>query len=289
MAITQEKDPRTNKPFLMAAGEVRAIYFNEIKPEHRKDYGKDGKSWIPTHRIVIQIDDDKIQAGMKDFPEDKTPELRVKDAENDKVYHTVAKGAKLSVVVKKGEPYKGVDQYTCFTSDIIVTEPAPEVASSGGKASGEPRQKADPVELIAGNARNAAAIMVKRFGVDFDQGISYAAQVAHNAKIEYAESSGLGAFQVGVSVGEAIKVAAELAESLEAIPDYITAYLANQVPHSLEVVKGMAGNKEFVTPELPSTESKPKATKPRAAPKATKPKDEPKEEPAPMDDDIPFN
>ena len=286
MAIQKVKNPRGGKEMILANGVVRAVYFNEIKPEHRKDFGKDGKSWIPTHRVVVQVDDEKIGAGLAVKEDGKELVLRARMSDNDKEFADVVKGAEVSIEVQEDGEYKGVKQYKCFPKDILVVKKA-ETTSTGTAA---PKQKADPTELIAGNARNTAAILVRRFGVDFNEAITYAAQVSHNAKVEYAATdSKLTSYQVGVSVGEAVKVAAELAQDMDSMPDYITAYLADQVPHSLSVVKGMADEKEFVTPELPAEAGKTKPAKPKAAPKPKK--EEVKEDvPSVEDDDdtIPF-
>jgi len=282
MSIVTIVNERTDEEETLAKGTVKAVYFNEIKADQRKDYGKDGKSWIPTHRVTIVIDDDKISAGMYVQEEGKDLVLRAKDKEGN--YQNVTKGAVVTVEVQKGKPYKGVDQYSCFPNKILVREVSKEVPTQAGSQA--PARKSDPTELIAGNARNTAAILVRRFGVDFNEAITYASQVSHNAKIEYAATdSKMTEYQVGVSVGEAVKIAAELATDMSSIPDYITAYLSDQVPHSLEVVKSMKGSQEFVTPELPSEAGKAKPVKTKVAPKPKK------EEPslADLDDDsIPF-
>lgn len=277
MAIETIVDPRTKKKMILANGVVKAVYFNEIKAEHREDYGKDGKSWIPTHRISLQVDDNKIQAGMVAQEEGKELKLRAKSGENEKEWLDVVKGAEVSIEVREKGEYKGVKQYECFAKNILVTKAAPEGSQTQSQT---PAQKADPIELIAGNARNTAAILVARFGVDFDEAISYAAAVAHNAKIEYAATNEkLSQYQIGVSVGEAIKVAAELVKEMADMPDYITDYLANRVPFSLAVVKDLKDNKEYVTPELPAEAGKAKPAKPK---EDTKPSLED------LDDDIPF-
>jgi hypothetical protein len=218
--------------------------------------------------------------------------LRVKDVDGE--YQDVVKGTEVSVTVTRGEDYKNVPQYNAYSSDILVLTPAPKEAAQESGSSA-PKQKADPTEIVAGNARNAAAILVRRFGYDFNEAISYVAQVGHNAKVEYAATdSKLTSFVVGVSVGEALKIAAELATDPAAMPDYITAYLAEQVPHSLQAVRAMPKDSEFVTPELPNEAGKTKATKPKVTKPAAKVKDEPApaKEPVPsladMDDDIPF-
>lgn len=287
MAVEKTKDPVTRKPITIVSGIVSAVYFNPLKEV--KDRGKDGKSWIPTHAIALVVDGAKVNLGMTD-----KEKLRVKDVDDQ--YQDVVKGAEVSIVVTEGEPYNGKPQYNAYSSAVTVLTPAPESAEKpqGGKPDFTPKQKADPTELIAGNARNTAAILVRRFGVDFNQGISYAAQVAHNAKVEYAATdSKMTSYQVGVSVGEAVKVAAELAESLEAVPDYITAYLAEQVPYSLDVVRGLPNDKEYVTPELPgdAPKEKPKATtKAKPAVKAKEASVESQEASQPDfdDSDIPF-
>ena len=287
MPIETTKDPRNpRKEITVASGVVSAIYFNEIPADKRKDYGKDGKSWIPTHRINLVVDGAKIGLGMTD--KDK---LRVKDVDGN--YQDVVKGAEISVTVTRGDDYKGVPQYNAYSSDVLVLTPAPQEAAqeSGGSA---PKTKADPTEIVAGNARNAAAILVRRFGFDFNEAISYVAQVGHNAKVEYAATdSKLTSFQVGVSVGEALKVAAELATDAAAMPDYITAYLAEQVPHSLQSVRALPKDSEYVTPELPAEAGKPKATKPKATKPAAKAQEAVKEPEVVEDDDadsdIPFN
>lgn len=287
MAITTVNDPRNpRKQITYANGIVSAIYFNEIPMDKRKDYGTDGKSWIPTHRINLVVDGVKVSLGQTD-----KEKLTAKDSDGN--YHDVVKGTEVSIEVTRGDDYKGVPQYSAYTKHLLVTAPAPvqaEPAKAAGNAA--PARKADPIELIAGNARNTAAILVRRFGVDFNEGIAYAAQVSHNAKIDYADTdSKLTAFQVGVSVGEAVKIAAELAESMEAMPEYINAYLAEQVPHSLDVVKGIGDTKEYVTPILPSKagETKPK-TKPKAAPKPKKEEVTPSADLSDVDDSdsIPF-
>lgn len=287
MAVITVTDPISGDDILLVKGEVGKIYVDEIPAEKRVGYGKD-KAWVPTHRISAVIDGQKVGLGMTDKPDN----MGIKSAKDD-TWTDFATGAVVTIKVTEGKPYNGKPQYNAnLKSDVTINKAAPEGAKPAPAAqSSTPARKADPTELIAGNARNAASILVRRFGVDFNQAIEYCAQVAHNSKIEYsATDAKLTEFQVGVSVGEAIKIAAELAKNMEDMPDFITAYLADQVPHSLTAVKALKAG-EFATPELPGTEKKP--AKPARAPRASKPVPEPEQvqevsPPADLDDDIPF-
>lgn len=269
MAMTEYKT-RTGTE-TVAEGELKAIFFNELKT--KKDYGTNGKSWIPTHSVNIIVDEDRISLGLTD-----KDVLRVKDAEGN--YHDLTKGQKISVVVTPNGEYKGVQQWQGRTSDVIVLEQAPAgQQASGGSQKGYTPQKRDNSGMSTGHAINAAMNVLG--DVSNPQAIIEAAKKAHDLttkmKEEYAaKNPDMSEYDLGAMVGQSVLSASHYAEEVEDIEDIARQTLDVVVPAVSEYVKG--------TKETPKTEKK-TAAKKTVAKKTTK-----KAEPTPSrvdDDDIP--
>lgn len=147
MAVETTKDPRTKKPITIVSGTVNGVFFNELKT--KKDYGTNGKSWVPTHSVVIVVDkDERINLGLTD--KDK---LRCKDSDDN--YQDVVKGVEVSVVVDVGE-YNGKPQYSAKATDVIVTNTAGAVVPAGNKGKGEVTPKKDMTRVQVDYAVNGA-------------------------------------------------------------------------------------------------------------------------------------
>lgn len=270
MAMTEYKT-RTGIE-TVAEGELKAIFFNELKT--KKDYGTNGKSWIPTHSVNIIVDEDRISLGLTD-----KDVLRVKDAEGN--YHDLTKGQKISVVVEPNGEWQGVQQWQGRTSDVIVLEQAPAgQQASGGSQKAYTPQKRDNSGMSTGHAINVAMNVLG--DVSNPEAIIEAAKKAHDLttkmKEEYAgKNPDMSEYDLGAMVGQSVLSASHYAESVEDIEDIARQTLDVVVPAVSEYVKG--------TKEAPKTAVKKTATKKTVAKKTTK-----KAEPTPSrvdDDDIP--
>lgn len=279
MAIEQQKDPRTKKPFLEASGNVKGVYLNDLKVI--KTYpGTKGQSWTPTHSINVVIDDDRISLGLFEKTE-KRPTPRAKDADGN--YHDLAAGARVSVVIEEGEPYNGKPQYKAVLSDVLILEPAPvkEAAPAGAaQASFKPK---DMTGVRVGHATNVA---INVLGLATPEELIEAAKEAHELterlNAEYKEKNPKASdYDIGASVGQAILSASRFVDKVSDIETFARQTLDVVSPAVTEFVKG---GKEAPAPApAPKAKGKAKATATKEAPV--------KEAPSgfdDMDDDIPF-
>lgn len=278
MAVVEQKDPRSRKTFLEAAGFIKGAYLNEIPEAQRKTYpGEKGQVWAPTHRINLVIGEDRISLGLfEQTDKKKTP--RAKDTEGN--YHDLAVGAEVSVVVTRGDDYNGKPQYSARLNDVLIVTPAP-VKDSGGGAAKEYKPK-DMTGVRVGHAVNAA---INTLGLAKPEELIEAAKEVHDLTeklvAEYKEKNPkMSEYDLGASVGQAILSASRFVDSVQEIEAYARATLDVVAPAITEYIKGA---KEDAPAPAPAPAAKPKG-KAKAAPA-----------PAPaasgfddMDDDIPF-
>jgi hypothetical protein len=285
MAITQEKDPKTKKTFLMADGKVGAVSIKDIANPQTYT-GKNGP-WTPTKRYSVAIDEQWISLGLGE-----KDTIRVKDV--DGTYMDLAKGMEVSLTVVKGDDYNGKPQYSGKASDVVVVDASgaesaakPQQAAAGGKSTFKPR---DETGVVAGNARTAAYNFFSRYGGTVEDLVTFFASLAHNMRIEYGNANpNLDAFQVGVSVGQAITTAASAVNSLDDVEAFVQNYLDEVIPMSVDVVKGLTPNKavEVVVPGAAKKPAKKNTSKKVEPPVTQEVEDTPTFED--FDDDIPFN
>lgn len=233
MAMTEYKT-RTGTE-TCAEGELKAIFFNELKT--KKDYGKNGKTWIPTHSVNIIIDEDKISLGLTD-----KEVLRVKDTSGN--YHDLMRGQKISVVVSPNGEYKGVKQWQGRVSDVILIEQAPEGQSTGqgGQQKTYSTQKRDNSGIATGHAINVAMNVLGDIS-DPDEVIRVAKEandLTVRLKKEYGDANpDMSEYDVGASVGQAILSASHFVESVDDIEEFARTTLDKIVPAVSAYVKGV--------------------------------------------------
>lgn len=231
-------------------GTLEAIYINEIPADKVKTYKGPNGPWTPTHRYNIVVDGTRISLGMgdKDGVSDKQ-QLRCKD--NDEQYHTLTRGMEVSVEVQENGEYKGVTQYQSSTGKLVITDTSNAQApqqSSGGGAAKAPYVKKDNTQVVAGNARTAA-FELHRFDDVFDveainATIAELVVYSDNKRKEYASSNpDLDDFQVGVSVGQAVVLAAQTVKSVEELDAIVNVILDEIIPFSVEQVKAVSAEK----------------------------------------------
>lgn len=241
MAISEQRDPKTRKNYLLAEGIVEGVFFNELK--NIKTYaGQDGKSWTPTHSINIVVDGTRISLGLTD--KDK---IRAKDVDGE--YQDVVKGVEVSVVIEENGEYKGVTQYQGRTSGITVLDVSgaqqPQQSSGGGKQ--QSFQKKDMSGVHTGHAINVAINVVG--GLDDPGKIINYAKKAHDLttslKKEYAEKNpSLSDYDVGAMVGQSVLSASHYADTVAEIEPLARQTLDEIVPVVSEYVKdGEKGSK----------------------------------------------
>lgn len=231
MAMTEYKT-RTGTE-TVAEGELKAIFFNELKT--KKDYGTNGKSWIPTHSVNIIIDEDRVSLGLTD-----KDVLRAKDAEGN--YHDLVKGQKISVVITPNGEYKGVKQWQGRTGDVIVLEQAPEgsAQATGGSQKPYTPQKRDNSGVVSGNGFNAAKALLGSYE-DTEEFVKVAialVDIGQKLRSSLKESRpDLDEYSVGAQSGMALIAACEWAESIDDVENIAMDILDNTLPKITEYVK----------------------------------------------------
>lgn len=280
--IQEQKDPRTRKSFLEASGIVSGVFYNELK--NIKSYaGKaGGQAWTPTHSVSVIIDNDRISLGLFEKT-DKRPELRCKDVDGN--YHTLTKGAEVSVVVERGEDYNDKPQYSARSGDVLILTPAPAQTASQSQGSAlAPYKPKDTTGVVAGNARTAAfeSLRGTPYDVDvFNEQVEWFANFSDAKRKEYAAANpGLDAFEIGVAVGQSTVIAAGMVPR-EDVSVTVDSLLAEVFPKSVEVVKALQVVKA-PTASKPATKAAPAK---KTTPKKTEAADSGFDD---MSDDIPF-
>lgn len=233
MSIKEIVNPLTNKKQTIVSGVVSAIYMNELKT--KRDYGKDGKSWIPTHSVNIVIDGDKVGLGLTD-----KEVLRVKDA--DDKYHDLVKGLEVTIPVTVGE-YNGKPQYNGFSSGItVIGTDGVEKAQHGSGGFKQPMAatKRDFSGIISGNGFNAAKAFLGGLG---DKGvfIDHAIRLVDIGQIIRdklkASRPDLDDFSVGAQSGMALIAACEWTDDLGDVEDIALVILEEILPRINDHVK----------------------------------------------------
>jgi len=286
MAIEQQKDPRTKKPFLEASGNVKGVYLNELKVI--KTYpGTKGQSWTPTHSINLVIDDDRISLGLFEKTE-KRPIPRAKDADGN--YHDLAAGAQVSVVIEEGEPYNNKPQYKAVLGDVLILEPAP--VKEAAPAAGAQQASYKPKDMTGVRVGHATNVAINALGLASAEEIIAAAKEAHELterlNAEYKEKNPKASdYDIGASVGQAVLSASRFVDKVSDIEQFARITLDEIVPAVTEFVKNGNVPKE----EVKAPAAKPQKGKAKAAPAKSESPSGASDGPSgfdDMDDDIPF-
>ncbi len=261
--LEEFKNPKTRQTEYIISGVVSAIYFNELKT--KKDYGRDGKSWIPTHAVNIVVDGDKVGLGLTD-----KEVVRIKDV--DENYHDLVRGIEITVPVTVGE-YNGKPQYSGFASGITVVgtdgiQQASQAASEGFK---QPytAAKRDNSGMSTGHGINVAMNVLG--SVDDSNAIIEQAKKAHDLtnklKAEYAEKNPtMSEYDVGAMVGQSVLSASHYVEDVSDIEAIARQTLDVVVPQVSEYVKGSAKAVEAVPKKTVVKKAVKKTTKKEATP-----------------------
>lgn len=291
MAINEYKT-RTGIEFA-AEGILQAIYFNEIPEDQRKDYGTNGKSWIPTNRVNIVVDDVRIGLGLTD-----KDVLRVKDV--DENYHDLVKGQKVSVVIEENGEYKGVKQWKGYASNVIILENVTQEAQQGASKGGYTASKKDMSCIASGHAINCAIGLLAGDAADDSDAVIELAKKFHDLtsklKKEYAEKyPDTPEYDIGARVGQGVLSATQIVADFEDVEEVARTTIDTISVAVLEYVKST------------QEEKKPAVVKKTAAKKVAAKKTTSKKEATPdrvddsdipdgayttnladMDDDVPF-
>lgn len=271
MPISEQRDPKTRKNYLLAEGKVEGVYFNELKEP--KTYSGPNGPWTPTHSVNIVVDGTRISLGLTE-----KESVRAKDVDDN--YQDVVKGAEVSVVIEENGEYKGVKQYQGRTSGITVLEVAPPESNQSPGNTSYTAKPRDTSAIEAGHALKGAGLLVSR-GLYED--VLEAAKAYHEVTARVKEwyranSEGLDEYNIGNGSGNAVNTAAQYVESTDELFDESVRVLSEVLPELNKVIKGVAEEK--------------KAAKTKATPKkAPAKKQEEREDPTPDDEDetdLPF-
>lgn len=285
MAIEEIVNPLNRKKQTIVSGVISAIYMNELK--NKKDYGKDGKSWIPTHSVNIVVDGVKVGLGLTD-----KEVLRVKDVDDN--YHDLVKGLEITVPVTVGE-YNGKPQYNGFSSGITVvsTDGVQAAAQAPKEGFKQPytASKRDMSGVHTGHAVNVAMNVLGSVD-DADEIIKFAKEahdLTNKLKSEYAERNpDMSDYDVGASVGQAVLSASHYVEAVADIEDIARQTLDVVVPAVSAYVKGEEKAKPAPTKTVAKKAVK-KATRKEATPERVDDDDIPQTSfDDNLDEDIPF-
>lgn len=257
----------------VAEGTLNGIFFNELK--EKKDYGKNGKSWIPTHSVNIIVDEDRIGVGLTD-----KDVLRAKDADGN--YHDLVRGQKISVVITSAGEYQGKAQWAGRVSDVIIMEQvAQQQAPIQGQQKASGGFKKDMTGVESGHAINAAIGLLGGEALEDADAVIALAKKFHDLtkklKEEYSKKfPEVSDYDIGARVGQAVLSATQIVAEFEDIEAVARVTIEQISPAVLEYVQAK-----------PKEEKKPAAVKKTAAKKTPSKK---KAEPTPErveDDNIP--
>jgi len=277
MTITVQKDPRTKKEIIIAEGEVKAIYVNELKEVKTYSSGKGGP-WTPTHRISVNIDGDIVFLGLTDKENEiEFSTFNAKDADDN--WQEVEVGDTISAIVTESGEYKGKKQYSGKKSGIVFLEKG-DGPRGGSKADiGGKGKTYDSKPIEAGNARSCAANWVSRGNAKmnkFTEVVREFVIVASKLRKEFSDT--MSEYEAGVSVGQGCLAASLIVNSLEEVEEFVRNYVSTLIPKSLELIDDVAkGEAKADEAKVPT----------KGASKEESSKEEPPQDEE-DDDDIPF-
>ena len=234
MAIQTVTNPIDDSEMTMAVGVVQQISFKEIENDR---YGN-------THRAGIRVDDDWVNNVSLKVKEGREPEIRFNAGNrNSPDWQTLEVGDSVKIVVTPSN-YNNKTYYNSGVSKIKLVKKGEggskqQASSTPKKTSGGKRNDG----VVAGNARTAAFNFCKgeRKSVsEMKQLISWFVEYSDNKRKEYkAAHPDMDDFEVGVSCGQAVVSAAEIAKTLEEVDGIVNEFLKELIPHSLEAVKNV--------------------------------------------------
>lgn len=284
--ISEVEDPTTGDTIHVAKGKIERLLFKEI------DGGAD--RFGNTHKASIAIGGEWINQISIKVNEGFEPQLRINAGTRQSPdWVNIEQGDDVRITVTPNE-YNGKTYYNSQVSKIKLVK-----KGDGGKqqtsqqslgnqgAAKAPYTKKDNTQVVAGNARTAA-FELHRFDEVFDveainATIAELVVYSDNKRKEYASSNpDLDDFQVGVSVGQAVVLAAQTVESVEELDAVVNVILDEIIPFSVEQVKSVSAEK----PKAPAKAVK--TTKPAAKVTTRKAQEVQAAEDLGIDDDIPF-
>lgn len=251
MAISKVEDPATGGELTIIKGVVERITFKEAVNDR---YGN-------THRASVLVDGEWVGNISLKTKEGYDPQVRFNNGNNAKPdWQTLEVGDEARFVVTEN-PYNGKVYYNGGTSKIKLVKKG--AGTPAGKPSGNPSNqssskpaqqasqvsyKRDDTQVVAGNARTAAFAFLKgkpyKKVVEVNELVEKFAILSDAKRKEYkAANPSLDDFQVGVSVGQSVVLAAGIAKSFEDVGGIVDEILEQVIPYSVQVVKDVADGK----------------------------------------------
>lgn len=243
-----------------------------------------------THSAGLLVDGNWINIALK-TKEGYQPQVRfAKGQPGKQTWETLNEGDTVKIVVKPNE-WNGKTYYSTTSSKINVTkkgegQPAQQQRAPQGSQNASSSFKKDNHEVVAGNARTAAFAYLKGIPYenvsDVNDLVQKFARYSDKKRKQYKEEHPeLDDFQVGVSVGQAVVLAAPLAKDFDALDVIVDDILGSVIPYSVGIVKGIASGE--LTEEQPKQQAKPaQKAKPQPKPVEQEPEDDFE------DQDLPF-
>ena len=233
MAIQTVTNPVDGSEVTLAKGVIEKIIYRE----KTNQFGQ-------THQASCLIEGDWINVSLK-TKEGREPGIRTNLSKNPSKpdWVDVNEGDEVNVVVKVNE-WNGKNYYNTTPTKFNILKKGEggskqQASSTPKKVSGGKRNDG----VVAGNARTAAFNFCKgeRKSVnEMKQLISWFVEYSDNKRKEYkAAHPDMDDFEVGVSCGQAVVSAAEIAKTLDEVDGIVNEFLNELIPHSLEAVKNV--------------------------------------------------
>lgn len=284
MAISKVENPATGEEITVIKGVVERVMFKEAVND----------KFGATHRASVLIDGDWVGNISIKTKEGYDPQIRFNNGNNAKPdWQTLDVGDEVRLVVTENV-YNDKVYYNSGTSKIKLVKKGegaakanpPQQRTPQGSQNASGGFKKDNHEVVAGNARTAAFAFLK--GVpyenvsDVNDLVQKFARYSDKKRKQYKEEHPeLDDFQVGVSVGQAVVLAAPLAKDFDALDVIVDDILGSVIPYSVGVVKGIASGE--LSEEQPKQQAKPaQKAKPQPKPVEQEPEDDFE------DQDLPF-
>lgn len=232
MAIKVVEDQINGGTVTMVEGVIQQISFRELENDRFQN----------THRAGVKIDDVWVNNINLKTKEGFEPSLRINAGDRSSPnWVNVEQGDEVRIIVKPSE-WNGKTYYNAGVSGIRLIKKgsgAPQQQSNSNSGAGAKTtfKKRDNTGVVAGNARTASANWAARFGGNIEDYLEMFVGLADTWRKQYAEDNGeLDDFEVGVTVGQAVLAASQLAEEKD-FDVFIAHYLDTVVPKSISLVK----------------------------------------------------
>lgn len=243
MAIKVVEDQINGGTVTMVEGVIQQISFRELENDRFQN----------THRAGIKIDDVWVNNINIKTKEGFEPSLRINAGDRSSPnWVNIEQGDEVRIIVKPNE-WNGKTYYNAGVSGIRLIKkgsgtPQQSNSTNSGAGTKTTLKKRDNTGVVAGNARTASANWAARFGGDIEDYLEMFVGLADAWRKQYAEdNSDLDDFEVGVTVGQAVLAASQLAEEKD-FDVFIAHYLGTVVPKSISLVKdGVESNPKKTT------------------------------------------